>query len=1085
MAENKLKVFAENASSTDILTDENYASDVTRIGGNTVGIARRAPNNKALKQATLVATAVGDYIAEASTNDVTDEMLHDALATELSSRINTHILATTASDANLVHTKGDETVAGIKTFNDLPESPSTPVKDVQLITKVYADTAIAAGVEQAKQYTDIEIANLKEQGKEYIDNAVSDALQEAKDYTDDQLAEGGGGGGTGGAVLAPEIITPANGSVDVIISTAFTAGPYRSAYADNTRTTRQFQVTRSSWDACDIDTEVNADSYTPETNLVANSDYQWRCRDKSSYGITSPWSTVASFDTGGELQVVPPTITVQGAPVEVPDGPTFTGSQFAVNVGSDSHEATDWEVYRGSEISGGPVWSSKGDKVNLTSIMMPNGILETSTAYTVRARYKGATYNWSKWGSTTFTTKAQFDHIATPTITCSGNTSAVMEQDTFNGSAFTPVSDAGHSDTHASSDWIVRQGARIVWQSLNDTSNLTSITIPRGTLSTGTAYTISVRYKGNTFGYSNEGTLAFTTAAQFTHIATPTLTCSEGVSGVGETPTISGSPFTVQPSGTDQHTWTTWIIKIKDGAEVYRKAQDTVALTMLNVPAGVLVVSTTYVVSAVYNGATYGQSTAGTLEFTTAETFTGPKVPTLQVINDEPTAVTYLAEFVASDPQYVGGEGETCDKAEWALFKSGSQVWSKTDATGVYITNLGEFDGYKVDNSTPYELRCRHHFTPSDTWSGYAAVQFTTAAKYGYPTIKFKATGTLNLSKITAWWDYTKLKVYIDGEYNETLTNAPATDHVLDGQKTVEITNETDPTNYPYLYLGTQGTQLQVIEMLTPLPLLRATEGGAAITDFGGDVGKEQFAPCFVAGSGKNGGHKYGLFYNATALVSLCTGLFRFNPQVTNLGGDGGGGGGGSDAGGGGGGGGGGDGGGGAGGGDGGSGYGCFAYCSALTTLPADLFKYTTAVTNFGGYSGGGGGGGGRGGAGGGGGGSGGRYGAAGNAGGTSSPENINSNPATTHSLFDSCIGLTAIPINLFENLTALRSANGFFKGCSKLNPIVRFGSTQISTAANFAAGTKSKGTVYVPTGTTTATTFKADTTANVNVIEE
>ena len=1079
MAENKFKVFAENASSTDILTDENYAADITRIGGNTVGIARRAPNNKALKQATLAATALGDYVAEEAESDITDELGHEELAEALKNRLEKHVKAVVAGDTNLVHTSGDETISGIKSFNPLPESSETPVKDNQLITKLYGDTITADALKKANEYTDLGLANLKEQGKQYIDSAVQGALDAAKDYTDKEVAEGGGGGGgTGGAVLAPEIISPATGSEGVIISTTFTAGPYRTAYPENLRTARQFQATRTSWDQCDLDLEVNADSCDPSTNLMANSDYSWRCRDKSSYGITGPWSEVATFTTGGELSVNQPVVSVEGGNEGVGETPTFTGSAFLVSQGSDTHEMSSWEVYKGDAV----VWSSSNDTANLTSITMPKGILAESTAYSVRVRYKGREYNWSAWSvKVSFTTAAQFDHVATPTVTCSDTVTAVTETPTFTGSAFTPVSTAGGSDTHECSEWIVKQGASIVWQSLNDSTNLTSVTIPRGTLRTSTAYTVYLRYKGTAFGWSAAGSLAFTTAAQFTHIATPTLTCSEGATNVGETPTISGSPFTVEPSGSDTHTWTTWVIKIKGGAEVYRKAQDTSALTMLNVPSGVLVVSQTYVVTAVYNGATYGTSAAGSVEFTTADTFTGPKAPTIQVVGDEPSAVTYLAEFVASDPEYVNGAGETCDKAEWVLFKGEQQVWSKTKATGVYITNIPEFKGYKVENLTTYELRCRHHFTPSDSWSGYGAVQFTTASEYGYPTIKFKAKGTLNITKITAWWDYTQLKVYIDGAYNDTLTNAPATDLALVGEQTIEFKNETNSTNYPYLYLGAYSgiSALQVTEMLAPLPLLRATEGGAAITDFGGDVGKEQFAPCY------QGRRKQGLFASASALHAICNGLFRFNPQVTNFGGYGGGGGGGGGTGGAAGGA-GGDGGaaggaGGAGGfgddgGAGGDGYGCFAYCQALTALPADLFRYNTAVTNFGGY--GEGGYGGAGGAGGG--------GAGGHNGSRSNPADISPDPNNSREgLFAHCTALTAVPVNLFSTLTKLRSAIGIFYSCSKLVPNVRFSSTQISATNNFAAGTKSKGTVYVKTGTTTATTFKSDGTANVNVIEE
>ena len=189
--------------------------------------------------------------------------------------------------------------------------------------------------------------------------------------------------------------------------------------------------------------------------------------------------------------------------------------------------------------------------------------------------------------------------------------------------------------------------------------------------------------------------------------------------------------------------------------------------------------------------------------------------------------------------------------------------------------------------------------------------------------------------------------------------------------------------------------------------------------------------------------------------------------------------------------------------------------------MPSDLFKYNTAVTNFGGYGGGGYGGavgggavgeGGAGGAGGGGGG--------GNGGGDgiSASENHNQ-PAQQHiitnqshgtfsgcihiktvgaiygasgdcpnlkqldSEFSGCSGLTSISTDLLAFCKNLAHVDRMFDGCTKLGGAVRVGSTNVRTATNFARDTASKLTVYVPTGSTTATTFKGQ--ATVNVVEE
>ena len=868
------------------------------------------------------------------------------------------------------------------------------------------------------------------------------------------ISGGGGGGETGTVVLKPIPSSPANNDVNLSLTPTLTAGDFASIIQTETRKHREFQVVRAdlqNWGTPVFSKQVNANSCTVDTELEVETKYLWRCRDVSIHDITSAWSDVWAFTTREAVAVVQPTVTCTGGTSNVMETPSFTTSAFATDP--------------------------------------------------------------SSW-----------------------------------------------SDTHKSSSWYLLDASNDgeVWKSENDTTNLTSLTLPAGVLETGKTYKMRCVHTGTLYGNSAAGEVQFTTAAKFTYIQAPTLTCSEGTVNVMETPTITGSQFTVLPSGEDTHEWTTWTINIKDSTQVYKLDKSSTSLTTFNVPSGVLVTGQTYVVSAVYHGTKYGDSAAGTVEFSTAEVFAGPKVPTLQVEGTESTAVTYLSEFKASDPIYVNGAGETCDKAEWVLYKGEEQVWQKTDATGIAITDLSEFSGYKPENSTQYQLRYRQHFTPSNSWSGYATLNITTALKYGYPTIKFKAKGTLNLNKILAWYSTSLFKVYVDEKYKENLTNHPEADLTLTGEQTIEIVNETDGSNYPYVCFSPEISSLQITEMLAPLPLLRISNGGAAITDFGGDVGVEQVKPAFTGRSGNDGGNKYGMFYRCTTLVSLCDQLFRFNPQIINFGGYGGGGGGngddhGKD---------GGKGGSGYGcfyncsrltslpadlfkycvnvtnfsgygGGDGGStnsdsvasggsGYGCFYNCSGLTSLPADLFKYCVNVTNFGSYGGGGGGSNTQGGMGGSGGGGSGRSsyssqnGSAGNT--YKNPDLITTPPlaktftATNHNgTFANCTNLTTInqiygnntkmkrlnaefkyctklasvPIDLFANLTGLIYVSQVFNGCTALKLNARFRAQNIENVNQFGLGFRSQGTVRVPLGSKTATTFKGDSTSNCTVVEE
>lgn len=68
MADNKILVFGENAAAEDYLTDAEYSTNEIRNTGNVVGLARRKPNNKALKQGTLMASALAQVLADADSD---------------------------------------------------------------------------------------------------------------------------------------------------------------------------------------------------------------------------------------------------------------------------------------------------------------------------------------------------------------------------------------------------------------------------------------------------------------------------------------------------------------------------------------------------------------------------------------------------------------------------------------------------------------------------------------------------------------------------------------------------------------------------------------------------------------------------------------------------------------------------------------------------------------------------------------------------------------------------------------------------------------------------------------------------------
>ncbi len=80
MATNDILQFAGSATGTDILTQAAYAADADRSAGHQLGIARRDLENKALKQASTIAAAVAQYMADSQANNIGDTVSVATLA---------------------------------------------------------------------------------------------------------------------------------------------------------------------------------------------------------------------------------------------------------------------------------------------------------------------------------------------------------------------------------------------------------------------------------------------------------------------------------------------------------------------------------------------------------------------------------------------------------------------------------------------------------------------------------------------------------------------------------------------------------------------------------------------------------------------------------------------------------------------------------------------------------------------------------------------------------------------------------------------------------------------------------------------
>lgn len=74
MATNEILPFATTNTGTNLLTQAEYVADAERITGHQPGIARSKLENKALRQSSLIAAGVAQFIAQYQSNNVTDSL---------------------------------------------------------------------------------------------------------------------------------------------------------------------------------------------------------------------------------------------------------------------------------------------------------------------------------------------------------------------------------------------------------------------------------------------------------------------------------------------------------------------------------------------------------------------------------------------------------------------------------------------------------------------------------------------------------------------------------------------------------------------------------------------------------------------------------------------------------------------------------------------------------------------------------------------------------------------------------------------------------------------------------------------------
>jgi hypothetical protein len=311
----------------------------------------------------------------------------------------------------------------------------------------------------------------------------------------------------------PDITSPADNALYQSLTPSISASAFNTINGTDVHESTDWQVASTSnfssivWQSsADIS---NLTSVTvPGGNLAAGETYYLRVRYTGADFGTSAWSPVITVTTD---EVAQPSITspLDGA-VDVALNATLSASAFTVG-SSDMHLGSDWEVAT-DNLFANVVFSSYADTSNLTSIDVSG--LSITTQYYARVRYTGQNFGDSEWSAPISFTTANI-YIEQPTITnpISGATD-IGETPTFTTDAFNCING---TDTHASSSWYLYRASDeiLVWSSVGDTTNLTSIDLPSGTVATSTEYRLEVIHTGTTYGDSTKATATYTTAASF------------------------------------------------------------------------------------------------------------------------------------------------------------------------------------------------------------------------------------------------------------------------------------------------------------------------------------------------------------------------------------------------------------------------------------------------------------------------------------------------------------------------------------------------------------------------------------------
>lgn len=306
----------------------------------------------------------------------------------------------------------------------------------------------------------------------------------------------------------PDNLLPGNGEAYVSLAPILTCAEFSDPCTDSHLASQWVITTENCQINCDtvfdsgVDTSNLLRVQVPADVLQPDTIYYWCVRHQDCRGTWSKYSVKTAFTTGS-----PPERPWNESPADGAAGvlltPTLMASPFADPEPGDSHLASEWQITTNPGDYSAPVLRQRVEREGLTELAVRSDVLLSGTTYYWRVRYQDNHGTWSEFSwETSFSTNIA---PATPSgVQPANGASKTGVTPTLQGPAFV---DADAGETHRASQWritgVAGDYSSPVFDSGEDTSNLTRITVPSGKLEHDTTYYWQVRYQDSQGSWSD------------------------------------------------------------------------------------------------------------------------------------------------------------------------------------------------------------------------------------------------------------------------------------------------------------------------------------------------------------------------------------------------------------------------------------------------------------------------------------------------------------------------------------------------------------------------------------------------------